>query len=281
MGDLLLKKILISITLFMLGGCTSLFFHPMKTMIRVPSDIGMLYEDVYISSVGGTTLHGWYLPATGKEKGLVTFFYGNAENISTHIASVYWLPDMGYSVLMVDYRGYGQSSGVPEIDTIHDDVYAILSYVQRKMLDGDTCHIAYGQSLGGAMLTYSLATNRSLPVSALVLDSVFSDYRTAARDVIGKNEIVKYLEFMIPVLISNRYRPDKVIANISPVPILILHSKKDEILPVHHAQELFSNAQEPKQIWLLNRGRHIHTFANDNAYMRDELIKYLDTICNE
>ena len=53
---------------------------------------------------------------------MVLFLHGNAENISTHIGSVYWLPEQGYEVVLLDYRGYGRSEGVPQLGRMLDDV---------------------------------------------------------------------------------------------------------------------------------------------------------------
>ena len=112
-----------------IAGCTQLFFFPMKQEVRTPADIGLVYEDVYFPGKDEHKLHGWYLPAVGHARATVLFLHGNAENISTHIGSVYWLPARGFNVLLFDYQGYGQSEGTPSVAGALDDVEAALGFL--------------------------------------------------------------------------------------------------------------------------------------------------------
>ena len=113
-----------------------MFFQPQTTQYMTPNEIGLAYEDVYFSSTDGTKLHGWFLPAQGKAKGTVLFLHGNAENISTHILSVYWLPAQQYNVFLLDYRGYGLSEGVPDLKGAQEDINIAMNYLlHRKDID--------------------------------------------------------------------------------------------------------------------------------------------------
>jgi len=87
-------------------GCTTLFFQPLGKHIRTPKDIGLDYEDLWFKSADGVLLNAWFLPAKTVARGTVLFLHGNAENISTHIGAVFWLPERGFNVLLLDYRGY-------------------------------------------------------------------------------------------------------------------------------------------------------------------------------
>ena len=111
----LLLPLLLLILLCSLSGCQGLLFYPSKEMVRTPADVELAYDDIYLKSLDGTKLNAWFL--TVKEdveiKGTVYFLHGNAQNISQHLASVYWLPEHGYQVFLLDYRGYGNSAGTP------------------------------------------------------------------------------------------------------------------------------------------------------------------------
>ena len=86
-------KIILFFSVLGIIGCTAFFFQPLEKHYYSPSDLGLDYQDVYFSSLDDTHLHGWWLPARGEAKGSVLFLHGNAENISTHIRSIMFLPD--------------------------------------------------------------------------------------------------------------------------------------------------------------------------------------------
>ena len=78
-----------------LSGCTGLFFQPLKEHVADPRAFGFTYEDVALDAADGTLLHGWFFPAEGERLGSLLFLHGNAENVSTHFASVAWLAEAG------------------------------------------------------------------------------------------------------------------------------------------------------------------------------------------
>ena len=102
------KVLLMAIVAACLSSCAQLFFYPTRQLERTPNDIGLRYQDVYFESSDGTRLHGWYLPAAVEERSAVlatiVHLHGNAENMSTHIGAVHWLPQHGYDVFLFDYR---------------------------------------------------------------------------------------------------------------------------------------------------------------------------------
>ena len=93
-----------------------MLFFPIKQHLLDPKERGVDYQDIYIGTESGQQLHGWLLPEADDLKGTVVFFHGNGENISTHVGAVYWLPQHGYRVILIDYRGYGKSSGQATLD---------------------------------------------------------------------------------------------------------------------------------------------------------------------
>lgn len=117
-----LKRVIVFFVLIAVAccfsACTSLYFYPLKTMYSTPAMGGIDYETAIFSSRDGTTLSAWLLKTKQPRKGVIYFLHGNAENISTHIASVYWLPEQGYDVFLLDYRGFGLSEGEPELPEV-------------------------------------------------------------------------------------------------------------------------------------------------------------------
>lgn len=78
--------------------------QPMRPLVRTPAAADLEWEDVSLRAADGTALFAWFLPVkAGKPRGTILFLHGNAENISTHLGSVWWLPARGYQVLLLDY----------------------------------------------------------------------------------------------------------------------------------------------------------------------------------
>jgi hypothetical protein len=261
----------------MLSGCTGLFFQPYQGHVLEPDRIGLKYEDVHFPSSDGLTLHGWFLPAEGPARGTVLFLHGNAENISTHIGSVYWLPREGYNAFLFDYRGYGDSQGVPTLRGAIDDTESALRVLlARPDVDAGRV-IVFGQSLGGALATYVAAHSpQRLQIKALIIDSTFSTYRSIAREVLGTIWFAWPIQWPLSFTVSDTYSPLEAIPHVSPVPVLIIHSEKDPVIGVHHARRLFDAAKDPKELWILPNGLHIQTLSKTEN--RGVFVKHLETL---
>ena len=102
----------LSVVLLVYFGQSRLIYFPQQQISNTPKDIGLDYTSVNIATSDGETLHGWWVPAHDA-KGTVLFFHGNAGNISHRINYLKMFKQLGYNTLLFDYRGYGQSSGVP------------------------------------------------------------------------------------------------------------------------------------------------------------------------
>ena len=134
----------------LLGGCTNLIFQPSRQIVITPDSIGVAYEDIQVNADDGVMLHGWRLYADRPATGTVLFFHGNGENISTHMANVYWLVNYGYDVILFDYRGYGESQGTPDLDLIVQDAQGMLDYAVAHTAV-DTRLVVMGHSFGASL----------------------------------------------------------------------------------------------------------------------------------
>ena len=142
-----------------LSGCTGLFFQPQKELVFDPETIGLDYEDIDFASADGTRLHGWFFEAQSERLGSVLLLHGNAENISTHFASVAWLPEVGFDAFVFDYRGYGRSEGVPTLEGLHQDAVAALDWlIAMPGIEPENVAV-FGQSLGGAVALSTIAAS--------------------------------------------------------------------------------------------------------------------------
>lgn len=276
---LLLAFFVMFSTLFV-GGCSSLtglFFYPQTSYVQTPSDTGLPYEEVTMKAVDGTELTSWFLPAkdnsisNNEHAPIVLFLHGNAENISTHIGSVYWLPEDGVDVFLLDYRGFGHSNGEPYIPAIFQDVEAALIWLRQKYPERRIYLL--GQSIGAAIATTSMSLFESeYNLSGLILDASLTGYRDIAQHVTSSSPLT-WIVWPFTWLLPTKWDPIDHIDQVSSKPILMFHSRADGILPYDSARELFEKAKEPK-LWQESQGGHIQSF-NFEEY-RDVLLKFLN-----
>lgn len=257
------------------SGLTSLFFYPQEQYLRTPQDIDLAYEQVELQAADGTELVSWFLPALSEESAVddspvVLFLHGNAENISTHIGSVYWLPENGVNVFLLDYRGFGHSQGDPFVPAIFQDVEASLSWLRQRFPNKRIYLL--GQSIGSAIATTSMALfQQEYGLSGLVLDASFTGYRDIAQHVTSSS-IITWIAWPFTWLLPTQWDPIEHIGQISPKPILMFHSQEDGVLPYKLGRDLYQQAKEPKQ-WQDSQGGHIQSF-NFEQY-REILLNFL------
>ena len=266
-----------------LSACGGLYFYPKRELVSSPEDFKLAYHDVWIETEDKERLHAWYLPAKGEPKATVLHLHGNAENISTHVFSVYWLPKHGYDVLTFDYRGFGKSTGSASLPEVVMDAKAALAYVRGLNSNNPKCTIVIGQSIGGAIAILALAEQgvdyaRQNSVEALVLDSTFADFYEIAEKSLRASWILRPLQPLLPVLLPRIAAPEKMLSYLGPTPVLIIHGEDDQIVPLANAERLFKSAPAKKEFWLVPKGKHIDALSRPGV--RSELLDYFDEQCS-
>ena len=228
-----------------------------RELTVTPQAYGLDFESVNIPTEDGETLHAWWVPAKDA-RGTILFFHGNAGNISHRIDYLRMFRKLGYATLIFDYRGYGNSTGSPsEAGTDRDAAAAWRWLTQTRGLRPEDIVFA-GESLGGAVAS-GLAVRH--PPRALVLLSTF----TSVPDLGAK------IYPFIPVRLISRYSYDnRAHVRQIKVPLLVAHSRDDDIVPFAHGRRIFEAASEPKQ-FLEMRGGHNDGFI----FMREEWVGVL------
>jgi fermentation-respiration switch protein FrsA (DUF1100 family) len=260
----------------LLAGCTGVFFQPHHIQVRTPDKLGLNYEDVYFESRDGIRLHGWFLPAEAPAQGTIFFLHGNAENISTHIGAVYWLPKQHFNVFIFDYRGYGLSEGAPSLPGAVGDVESAFTWLlSRKDIDPKRV-VVFGQSLGGSLATYFTATTlHRADIKALVVESAFSSYRDITREKLASFWLTWPLQYPLSWTVDDEFSPIRVIGKVSPIPLLVIHGDADNIVPIAHGRRLYDAAGEPKEFWVVAGGNHIDAFRH--TANRERFLSFLRT----
>lgn len=231
-----------------------LIYFPARDLDGTPAGLGLPFEDVELRTADGERVHGWFLPAAAPAPVTVLLLHGNAGNISHRFQKLAVLRDIGADVLIVDYRGYGRSSGRPTETGTYRDADAAYEYlVQTRRIDPRRL-VVYGESLGAAVAV-DLAARK--PVGGLVMESAFS----SGVDV--GQEMFPFLPAHL--LVRNRYDSVKKIGSVQ-APILILHSRNDEFFKWQHPQRLYDAAREPKRLVELRGGHNDAFLVSSGVY---------------
>jgi fermentation-respiration switch protein FrsA (DUF1100 family) len=241
--------VLLGLLLYLLQG--SMVFQakvPGRALDATPADIGLDYEDVGIDTADGERLHGWYVPApAGHARGVLLFFHGNAGNISHRLESIGIFNRLGLDVLIIDYRGYGLSTGKPTEAGTYLDAQAAWNYLRQARGVAAGRIVVFGRSLGGAVGAW-LASQ--LPAdetpAAVIIESGFSSGADMARRL--------YPVFPARLLTRLQY-PVVDYAERLRSPLLVVHSRDDEIIPYAMGRAIFEAAPQPKSFLEL-RGDH-------------------------
>ena len=275
----IIRVCLLASSLILMSGCslTSLMFYPLKQFPATPDQLGMEYETIHHQASDGTQLVSWWLPANLQlgetPKGSVVFLHGNAQNISYHQFNLNWLPRQGYNVFLLGYRQFGESDGIAKLPNVFLDVHSALDWVH-----GETPNIPLimlGQSMGASLAVFGLASydNRDA-IDAVVLDAAFDSYPGMAATAMSRNWLTWPLQ--LPAnLITDEYDPIDWIQDWPTLPLLMLHSPEDRVVPYEKGQALFKAASEPKK-WVENKGPHIATFRYEE--MRREVLGFIDAM---
>lgn len=221
-----------------------LFFPDYPTRVVSPPEASLRleYRVVKLGTEDHVRLSGWLVPSEA-DRGVIIFFHGNAGNIGDRVHRYVELNKLGYGVLAVDYRGYGDSEGVPDESGLYKDAMACYRYVADTLGTPATRIVLYGQSLGSAVAV-DLATR--VTHAALVVEGAF----TSAAD--RGQELYPFLP--VRWMMRNRFDSLKKIPGIR-TPKLFIHARSDEVIPVLHGRKLFEAAVEPKKFLEL-RGGH-------------------------
>jgi len=237
-------------------------YYPMDEVRESPADISLRYQEVNLTTEDGKNLEGWYLP--GSNNRIVLFFSGNAGNRGYRLDKLRILHELNLSVLIVDYRGYGGSTGRPSEKGLFRDGKAMWEYASQELNYSPEQILLYGESLGGAVAFHVGAEKE---VGGVIVEGTFSSAREVARDL-----IFFIPRFMVSDIYNSRTRAPQLDA-----PLLILHSREDEIIPYQHGKKLYEAAEEPKKLVPL-QGSHNHAFLEDQQTYRKAMEDFLQDL---
>ena len=239
-----------------------------RESVLTPQSYGLRFESVSIRTADGETLDAWWVPAEGA-RGVVLFFHGNAGNISHRLDYLQMFHRLRYTTLILDYRGYGKSTGTPSEAGTYRDAEAAWEYLRHARMAPPRDIVIAGESLGAAVATW-LAAEVSLATGegprAVLLFSTFTSV----------NDLGAQVYWFLPVRLLSRIGYDNE-ANLKRIraPVFIAHSRDDDIVPYAHGKRLHETAHEPKT-FLEMRGGHNDGFIFVRPEWVAELGAFLD-----
>jgi fermentation-respiration switch protein FrsA (DUF1100 family) len=228
---------------------------PTRRLDATPSQVGLNFESVELLTKDGVKLHGWFIPHETPRATLL-FFHGNAGNISHRLESLALFNGLGLAVFIIDYRGYGNSEGSPSERGIYEDAQAAWRYLTETRAIPDQKIILFGRSLGGAIAAYIAAEKKAMGV---VLESTFTSVPDMAAELypwLPARRLARYYY-------NTNERMDAINS-----PVMVVHSRHDEIIPFDHGRALFQRANEPKRFLELS-GDHNYGFMQELDRYRD------------
>jgi len=226
-----------------------LIYLPSRTLTRTPAVLGLPYTDVWFTASDGVRLHGWWLPGRYRQPWL--WLHGNAGNLMHRLDNLAAVHDrLGVSVFIFDYRGYGQSEGVPSEDGLYRDAEAALAQLATLARCNSTEVVVFGRSLGAAVAVELALRAR---VRGLILESAFASIPAMARHL--------YPFLPLASLPRTRYDSLSKIAHIG-VPVLLVHSRHDPLVPYAQGQALYAAAAAPKYFHTIEAAAHYDTYLS-------------------
>jgi hypothetical protein len=227
----------------------SFLYFPTRELVATPAALDLPYEEVHFSAEDSVPLHGWFVPGE-PGKPLILFCHGNAGNISHRIENLYlFRRELGVSVLIFDYRGYGKSEGTASEEGTYADARGALEWLENQGWEPERM-IYFGRSLGAGVAVQMALEEEP---AGLVLETPFPSVAAMGR---------RHYPFLYTLLswsVRARYDTLGKIPRIR-VPLLIFQGDRDAIVPEKMARRVFERGNEPKTFHLIPGAGHNDTY---------------------
>ena len=228
---------------------------PSRSVVVTPHDVALDFQNLNINTEDGIQLDAWFIPHSDA-RGTLLFFHGNAGNISHRLDSIKIFHRLRLNVFIFDYRGYGRSTGSPTEQGVYKDAQAAWRYLTQERGIPAQQIVLFGRSLGGAIATRLAARTQA---GALIIESTF----TSVPELAAK--LYPFLPVRLLARLDFNTRAELHSVNI---PVLVIHSRDDEIIPFSHGQTNYDTANNPKQFIELRGGHNDGFLISNNTYQQ-------------
>jgi uncharacterized protein len=193
------------------------------------------------------------------------------------VRNCHWLREHGFNVFLFDYRGYGKSGGKPERRGIVEDSVAAIEYLRtRSDIDRDRICL-WGESMGGQLAIAAADLAGKEGIRAVVSEATYSSHSHHIKDKTAQGGPLWLVQWGAWLVTSDAYSAEDSIGRLTPTPVLLIHGTEDRGVSPYHRERLHELAGNPKEIWLIEGGKHLDVFGSESN--RKKLVEYLTKAC--
>ncbi|MEB3211544.1 MAG: alpha/beta hydrolase [Leptolyngbyaceae bacterium] len=279
------------ICLFLYKQQQRIIFFPSPTLTTTPADLGIPYTDLWIpipshsnthpdnppnnspdNHSDATSLHGWWMPSPDADAPGLLYLHGNGDNMSANASKAAWFHSLGFSVLIIDYRGYGLSSGeFPSEQQVYEDADAAWRYLTESLDVAPQNSFVFGHSLGGA-IAIELASHHP-DMAGLIVEGSF----TSILDMSNRTKNYGFLP--IDFLLHQRFESIDKVSDLR-LPVLYVHGTADYTVPMDMSEALYARTPAPKKLLLVPGAGH-NNVVEFGARIYEQAIRDVFSLCHQ
>ena len=225
-----------------------------RKLLYLPSENNYLddqidfnFREVFIDVEKNLKLKAWLIENDFKNKKTLVFFHGNAGNLSNRTYKLNQLSKLDLNIIILAWRGFSGNEGEPSEQNLYNDAKKTIDWLNSRGVKNKNI-ILYGESLGTGIAVELGQINE---FGGIILESPFTSMTNAAKNI--------YPWLPVKYLLKDKYDSEKKIKNIK-IPILIMHGKKDNIVPFKMGKKLYDLANNPKFFYFTESDDHMMTF---------------------
>jgi fermentation-respiration switch protein FrsA (DUF1100 family) len=224
----------------------NLLYHPSENNYQ-NDKIQFKYDEIFINVDEEIQLKSWIIKKDFKKLKTLVIFHGNAGHLSNRIYKLNELYKLDINILLISWRGFSGNKGSPTENNLYSDAKASINWLNEQGVNNGQI-ILYGESLGSGV---AVELGKENNFNSIILESPFTSIENSAK--------IYYPYLPVRLLLKDRYDSISKIKMIK-TPILIMHGKKDDVVPFSMGKELFEKANNPKQSYFTNEDDHMMEF---------------------
>ena len=238
----------------------TLIYINQRKLLYLPSEnnylddpINFTYNEFFIEVDKDVKIKSWLIEKDLKKYKTILFLHGNAGNLFNRSYKLNRLNELNLNVLIISWRSFSGNSGKPNETNLYGDAKKAVKWLNERGVETKNI-ILYGESLGTGVAVEIGQTNK---FNSIILESPYTSMIKAAK--------IYYPYLPVNLLLKDKYNSEKKIKNIK-TPVLIMHGKKDNIVPFYMGKKLFEIANKPKKFLQIEEDDHMLSF-NDSLIL--------------